>query len=266
MSIKAINWATSMRGISMPQKLCLLILADCHNAERGQCNPKIEHIADVACGSVRAIKSALAALDEAGLISRSRGFATGYSYTLHLEKSAPDARAPDAPNDISADPARATDAPIKVRQMHTIRATDALNHYIEPEVEPEVEPECSKPDKKRYHSSDDERENEYASFDAFWDKWPKKVDKDQARKRWNKLKPDQDLFNKIMANIEAHALAGDWDDRQFIPGPAKYLLNRKWEDQVYARTPSATKKSPTAGNQALAEKMLGELSTGASQI
>lgn len=128
-------------------------------------------------------------------------------------------------------------------------------------IESEIESE-----KRNTYSSDDERENEYASFDAFWDKWPKKVDKDQARKRWNKLKPDQDLFNKIMANIEAHALAGDWDDRQYVPGPAKYLLNKKWKDQVYARTPSATKKSPTAGNQALAEKMLGELSTGASHI
>ena len=243
MSIKAMNWATAMRGISMPQKLCLMILADCHNAERGQCNPKVEHIAEVACGSVRSIKSALIALDEAGLISRNRGFSTGYFYTLHLGKSAPDARAPSAPMDISAESARATDAPNKVRQMHVIGAADAPNHYIEPELEPEVEPEQQKSLRAPCGA--------HIEFNVFWSRYRNKPSKKEALKAWDKLNPSEHLVAEILRDLDHKDMCGYWQCNSQLHG-STYLNQERWldgPDAVERHVRSHTDKKMATSNR-----------------
>jgi len=69
-------------------------------------------------------------------------------------------------------------------------------------------------------------------FDYFWKLYPRKVDKQEALKAWQKLSPDQKLFSEIMSALEKHILQPQWtkDNRQFIPYPATWLNRRRWTD------------------------------------
>ncbi|MCP4117724.1 MAG: helix-turn-helix domain-containing protein [Desulfobacteraceae bacterium] len=72
-----------------------------------------------------------------------------------------------------------------------------------------------------------------ASFTDFWKLWPRKVAKREAAKAWKKLSPTELMFVAMVANLEAHANAGDWSDPQYIPHPATWLNGRRWEDAVH---------------------------------
>lgn len=77
-------------------------------------------------------------------------------------------------------------------------------------------------------------------FAMFWMNYPKKVDKQKATKAWNKLKPAGQLLADMMAGLERQKATGDWqkDNGKYIPYPAKWLNDRRWEDEVQAQ-PSA---------------------------
>lgn len=80
-----------------------------------------------------------------------------------------------------------------------------------------------------------------STFAMFWDAWPKKTDKQKARERWARLNPDKKLLQDILAAIERQKTTRQWQDKQFIPSPAKWLLNRKWEDETDPPTGNQTK-------------------------
>lgn len=69
-------------------------------------------------------------------------------------------------------------------------------------------------------------------FDEFWKVYPKKVAKAQALKAWSKLKPDADLQQVILNALERQKQSAQWqkDNGQFIPYPATWLNNYRWED------------------------------------
>jgi hypothetical protein len=75
----------------------------------------------------------------------------------------------------------------------------------------------------------------HVHFDRFWAIWPKKVDGKEARKVWDRLKPDEDLFNKIVNHC---TMAFVDTEKKFIPGPAKYLRGEKWSDEIINQTDS----------------------------
>lgn len=71
-------------------------------------------------------------------------------------------------------------------------------------------------------------------FASFWKVYPRKTDKAKAQKSWDKLRPDQPLFEQIMAGLARHCESRDWlkDDGQFIPHPTTWLNGKRWEDEV----------------------------------
>lgn len=70
-------------------------------------------------------------------------------------------------------------------------------------------------------------------FDEFWAVYPKKDAKQAAIKAWNKLKPDDDLKQAIIAGIQRD-IDGKWKgaERRYIPNPATYLNGGRWEDEA----------------------------------
>lgn len=75
--------------------------------------------------------------------------------------------------------------------------------------------------------------NIYAQrFNEFWLKYPKKKSKGNAEKVWNKIKPSEELHNKILSKIEEAKNSWDWKKKngQFIPYPATWLNAKGWED------------------------------------
>ena len=71
-------------------------------------------------------------------------------------------------------------------------------------------------------------------FGRFWSAYPKKTAKKDAFKAWAKLKPDEDLTEKILSALEKHKKSDQWlkDNGQFIPYPATWLNGRRWEDEM----------------------------------
>ena len=69
-------------------------------------------------------------------------------------------------------------------------------------------------------------------FDRFWDAYPRKESKPAARKAFDKVRPDGKLLSKMIDSIERWKRSQQWQENggQFIPYPASWLNQRKWED------------------------------------
>lgn len=79
------------------------------------------------------------------------------------------------------------------------------------------------------------RSDEYDSlFDRFWKSYPRKVAKENARKAFAKLKPNDELLNAMLSAIEKQKKSEQWtkDGGQFIPHPATWLNQHRWEDEM----------------------------------
>jgi hypothetical protein len=82
-------------------------------------------------------------------------------------------------------------------------------------------------------STREEREREEAGFAKFWQAYPRKTAKADARKAfakaWRKLPPfDEEL---ILAGGLERAKAA-WTDAQFIPHAATWLNGERWQDEA----------------------------------
>ena len=73
-----------------------------------------------------------------------------------------------------------------------------------------------------------------ALFDVFWSKYPKKVGKDAALKAFQKRKPDQHLLVQMLNALGEQIRSEAWtkDGGQFIPNPATWLNQGRWQDEV----------------------------------
>jgi hypothetical protein len=69
-------------------------------------------------------------------------------------------------------------------------------------------------------------------FESFWNAYPKKVGKDDARKAFVKRKPDAEMLAAMVTAISSQASSAAWtkDGGQFIPNPATWLNGGRWQD------------------------------------
>lgn len=71
-------------------------------------------------------------------------------------------------------------------------------------------------------------------FGQFWSAYPAKKAKPAAVKAWAKLHPDEQVQAAILAGIERERRSEQWtrDGGRFIPHPATWLNQRRWEDEA----------------------------------
>lgn len=76
-------------------------------------------------------------------------------------------------------------------------------------------------------------------FDRFWAAYPRKEDKQKARKAFERLKPDERLLETMLASIEKQKKSAQWtkDGGQFIPHPTTWLNGCRWEDEMPKNVP-----------------------------
>lgn len=72
------------------------------------------------------------------------------------------------------------------------------------------------------------------SFDRFWADYPRKVAKATAERAWKRLKPSVALVEEILAALQKHCQQPQWqrDNGAYIPHPATWLNQRRWEDAI----------------------------------
>lgn len=70
-------------------------------------------------------------------------------------------------------------------------------------------------------------------FDEFWAAYPKKVGKKAALASWKKVKPDTELFDKIMTAIGRAKATWQWqrESGRYIPNPKTWLNEGRWDDE-----------------------------------
>ena len=80
-----------------------------------------------------------------------------------------------------------------------------------------------------------------SDFDVFWKAYPRKVGKDAARKSFAKAKTD---LQTILSAIEAQKKSEQWtkDNGQFIPHPATWLNQGRWQDELETDKPVEQEK------------------------
>jgi hypothetical protein len=96
------------------------------------------------------------------------------------------------------------------------------------------------PNEEKRKRREEKRKNRDAwakRFDSFWVKYPKKKAKPKARESW--LKHEGEDFDKIIAGLEKQVKSDQWtrNNGQYIPYPATWLNQRRWEDEPDSRQP-----------------------------
>ena len=68
-------------------------------------------------------------------------------------------------------------------------------------------------------------------FESFWNAYPRKTKKPAALKSFRAVKPSPEVLAKMLEAIEASKVSEQWQDAKYIPYPATWLNNRRWEDE-----------------------------------
>ena len=77
-------------------------------------------------------------------------------------------------------------------------------------------------------------------FSEFWRHYPRKVGKGAAEKALEKIHPDEALFARILSAIELQKQCDQWrrEEGRYIPYPATWLNQTRWEDEPDLVPPS----------------------------
>ena len=93
-------------------------------------------------------------------------------------------------------------------------------------------------EKERERERDTENTGE-SDFLLFWSAYPKKAKMPAAREAWENIGPDSGTLSQMMAALAVQRKSEQWleADGRFIPDPANWLYQRRWEDSTeIART------------------------------
>ena len=90
-----------------------------------------------------------------------------------------------------------------------------------PETESEVEKEKPFPPTKRQLGSQE--------FLAFWDGYPRKVDRKEAVRAWVKGVCDG-IVGEILAGLESWKRTEQWTDMEKIPYPSTWINKQRWKE------------------------------------
>lgn len=201
----------------------------------------------------QALRAALAELEAAGYLTRTRENAVGGKFAfIYIFREAPQAVSPCAAQPCTGKPHTvkpSTAAPCTVNPpLLNKDCYETLKEEI-PLLSPTgegggmkqtalpgatmEEAQASPAPKKSAASARQKRQPPAAAFDRFWEAYPRRQGKEAARKAWEKLRPNEALLEDMLAALERQRASNQWckDGGRFIPLPATWLNGRRWEDE-----------------------------------
>jgi hypothetical protein len=77
-----------------------------------------------------------------------------------------------------------------------------------------------------------------AMFSVFWEAYPRKQSREDAKKAFLSEKIDLATLKIILQNINDRTVSGEYSQKRksYIPLPATYLRGKRWEDEVIYKT------------------------------
>ena len=196
MSIQAINWALNeVSGISATQKCILLTIADRADSN-GYCYPSYEDICARSCANRKTVATAIKALNDARLLKKIKRYNKSTIYCLAISPDFGLIKSGVSSTDIGT--GGSTD-------IGTFSSTDIGTLTI---IEPPKEPSWR------------------SRFDEFWFNYPKKVGKPKAEQSFKNLTvKDQKALLGALGGYQFST------EKQYIPFPATFINQRRWEDE-----------------------------------
>lgn len=118
-------------------------------------------------------------------------------------------------------------------------------------TEEEEEEEVVEVEVKEEIKEEKRKASRQAAFDQFWAAYPKKVGKEAARRAFLKVKAPVDT---LTAAILAQKRSTQWtkDNGRFIPNPATWLNQGRWEDVLETQTTEKIESGWQIGESELA--------------
>ena len=97
-------------------------------------------------------------------------------------------------------------------------------------------------------------------FDEFWKLYPKKVGKQAAKNSWKRIKPNAELFDRILAAVQKAKNSAQWtrNNGQYIPNPATWLNQGRWDDELEPAAASGSTAPQGSGQKFDAGRYLKE--------
>lgn len=98
-------------------------------------------------------------------------------------------------------------------------------------------------DKNRYRI---DKNKTNTLFDRFYSEYPKKSGKENAKRSFLKLSPDEVLFKTMLDSLAVQKKSEQWtkDGGKFIPLPATWLNGKRWEDEFVGQKKTEAKPFP----------------------
>jgi hypothetical protein len=69
------------------------------------------------------------------------------------------------------------------------------------------------------------------SFQTFWESYPLRHAKKDARKAWMQLNPSDELVAQIVEHVTLRMKTRQWREG-YIPLPATFIRGERWEDEL----------------------------------
>lgn len=232
MSIKIMQQVWENAPASGGTLLVLLALADSADDRLRSCFPGIESLAHKARLSERQVKRAIAELVETGVILVERN-ASPYKTNLYTVRQVHEWPREDnmSPTPEVADVTFATGGgdthvpsdvtPMSPKPLVTSDQPSDLFGSIEPHSDARGA-KAERPDR----------------FDEFWNVYPRKTEKQDARKAWARIIKKVDP-SKIIAAAKRYAALRAGEDDQFTKHPATWLNKGSYDDAALQPAPAA---------------------------
>ncbi len=90
---------------------------------------------------------------------------------------------------------------------------------------------------------------ESEAFAAFWRAYPRKAARARAEAAFAKIAPDEELLARMLKAIDQQRRTQEWKKEQgrFIPYPATWLTQRRWEDETCERAEAGGEREYAEG-------------------
>ena len=83
-------------------------------------------------------------------------------------------------------------------------------------------------------------------FQEFWNVWPKRCAKADARKAWAQTKDIRPELTNLLNAVKAACKTEAWmkDGGKYIPHPATWLRGERWDDELEVKLPNVVNEKP----------------------
>lgn len=221
----------------------------------------VRGLSKIAGEGLGAIRSGLHELEEQGYLLRQRkrnaeGKLGDMEYTLYEEPQKPKQEMPIEELSAVAEPMQENPTQAKSTQIN--KEYNKLQTKERTERENSAREQTTFPAQVNKVLNAAEADLQKRYFTEFWNDYPRHVNKPLAMIAWRNLPVDTVLYSKILDAVERYKNTRQWQDKSYIPYPASFLQDERWEDDIPDDTPKAAKKNDvTAAAEAVMARIKG---------